>query len=443
MELKTNRYFNLTLVFVHIVIGGFMMSRNFSKAFGLLILLIAIFNIFKSKNKNEEVLKWTMYFISLEVLLRMTKGHISWEIVKYITILFFTLGLIIEERKHSVPVVFLIYVFLLSLGIVFTNIPAGESLRNAIVFNLSGPIVLGFSAIYFFKRIISFERIKECLFYSLLPILSMISFLYFKTPSLKEIAFNGSANFSSSGGFGPNQVATALGYGMFLLGVLLMIKQKITGFVLLDAFLLLYITYRGLLTFSRGGMITGFVAFFIFSFFYILSKRQTKSFFKYILIITVGLSTIWIYSTNVTGGMLENRYLGKNANGDIKEDISSGRIDIFEKQFDNFLENPFFGIGVGSGKYDRLEKYNGNITGASHNEFSRLLEEHGLIGVFALLLLFLSTYSNYRKQPFYFKGFILAFAVLWFLTINHSAMRIAFPGFIYGMSLINIKEEND
>ena len=36
------------------------------------------------------------------------------------------------------------------------------------------------------------------------------------------------------------------------------------------------------------------------------------------------------------------------------------------------------------------------------------------------------------------KAFTISFYLFWFLTINHSAMRIALPGFIYGLSLIRI-----
>lgn len=34
-----------------------------------------------------------------------------------------------------------------------------------------------------------------------------------------------------------------------------------------------------------------------------------------------------------------------------------------------------------------------------------------------------------------------AFLAFWFATINHSAMRIAAPGFIYGLSLLNVTNE--
>jgi len=94
-------------------------------------------------------------------------------------------------------------------------------------------------------------------------------------------------------------------------------------------------------------------------------------------------------------------------------------------------------MGVGSGKFKRLEKTGAII--ASHNEMSRLLGEHGMIGVLILLMLIIIPLINAWNQPTFAKALLGAFFIFWFLTINHSAMRVSFPGFIYGLSLIRIK----
>ena len=139
--------------------------------------------------------------------------------------------------------------------------------------------------------------------------------------------------------------------------------------------------------------------------------------------------------------MLDNRYAGKNASGVQKEDISSGRVDILAEQIKSFTENPL-GIGVGNGKYKRQGAI-GNVTAASHNEVGRLIEEHGIIGFIILLLLLLLPLANFWYGNNYQRAFISAFYIFWFLTINHSAMRIAFPGFIYALSLLNIEDEEE
>ena len=425
----------LNLLIIHIIIGYLATLSGFSNIYGIGILIIAIILLFRSKNQNEEAFILAAYIVGAEVFVRMIKGFPSYETGKYAVITLLLIGMFIGGVKQKFSIQYFFYLLLLLLGIVFTQIPEGESIRKAIIFNLSGPIVLGISALYFFKRQVTKEQILNALFAMLLPLFSMVTYLYFRTPDLKEIVFGGSANFETSGGFGPNQVATAIGAGIFIIAVLILLKQKISGFILLDSFFLLYFIYRGLLTFSRGGIITGAIALALFFFFYILhEKGSLQSFIKYIIIGGALITAIWLYTSDATGGMLDNRYAGKNAKGIQKEDITSGRTAIFQEQINSFIESPL-GIGVGNGKYKR-QLQGEHITAASHNEIGRIIEEHGIIGI--LLLLLITPLSNFLRSNNYQKAFIIAFYLFWFLTINHSAMRIAFPGFIYAVSLVII-----
>ncbi len=429
----------LPVIGIHILIGYLATFYWFPKFFGILVIVSCIILTSNSKNKNEEAFLFAMYITGAEVFIRMIKGFYLYETGKYSVMLLLIIGLFVGEFKQKFALHYVFYLLLLALGIVFTQVPDGESIKNAIVFNLSGPIVLGVSAIYFYKRPIDIKKVLNALFLMILPIISMVTFLYFRTPNIKEILFGGSANFQASGGFGPNQVATAIGLGIFIIIVFILLKEKFTGFLALDILFLAYFIYRGLLTFSRGGIITGFAAVILFSFFFFLYKNGSlKVFFKYSLLGGLFLIVIWGYTSNITGGMLENRYAGKNARGIAKKDITSGRFDIINRQFNSFLDYPL-GIGVGNGKYERL-KSNEQITAASHNEVGRLLEEHGFIGFFLLLLLIFVPLFNFFKSDLLSKAFLISFYILWFLTINHSAMRIALPGFIYALSLIIITD---
>ena len=427
---------------VHIIIGYLSTFSFFPKVFTGIIFLIAIPLIFINNNKNEEALVFSAYLVSAEVFLRMTKGFILYETGKYGVILFLLLGIFVGRFKQKFSVSLFFYLLLLLLGIVFTRVPEGEYIRKAIAFNLSGPFVLGIAGLYFYKRLIFKEDLLNTLFFMLLPLISMITYLFFYTPNLREIVFGGVANFATSGGFGPNQVSTALGLGVFIISVLILLKKRITGYVLLDVFVLLYFVYRALLTFSRGGLITGIVAIISFVLFYSLFKKVSlRAFISYTGLTVVFIVSIWLYTSNITGGMLDNRYAGKNAKGVLKKDITSGRGAILNEQIASFVDNPL-GIGVGNGKYKRQGAI-GHVTAASHNEVGRLIEEHGIIGFIILLLLLVLPLLNFWVGDNYNRAFTTAFYIFWFLTINHSAMRIAFPGFIYGLSLINITYEKE
>ena len=117
--------------------------------------------------------------------------------------------------------------------------------------------------------------------------------------------------------------------------------------------------------------------------------------------------------------------------------VITGRAELITTELTAFYKHPVLGIGVGKGIEYREE--NLGIRIASHNEISRLLAEHGVLGVFALLILIVVPLIFWFK----FKNnyFFLAFVAFWFLTINHSAMRIAMPAFVYGLALLYIVDE--
>ncbi|MCF6280157.1 MAG: O-antigen ligase family protein [Flavobacteriaceae bacterium] len=426
------------LVLFHLALGFLLLNGMFSKLYAPLVVIVGFVSIIKSKNSHEQAAMWSAYLAGSDVLFRMSGGMLSHEMHKYGIALYFITALIVENKRKEVSPVFIFYILLLLIGIAFSDIPYPESVRKAIAFNLSGPISLGIAALYFYKREFTINKLLNVLYCLGLPIISMLSLLYFKTPDIREIVFGGSANFAASGGFGPNQVSTILGVGVFVFTVHFLFKKRYTAFLFFDIVLIVYIFYRNLLTFSRGGLLTAIIAIIFFAVLFIYNKKNRfSSIIKYTGIVFVFGIAVWIYTADATGGMLENRYANKNARGVKKKDLTTGRTKIFDSELEGLFENPIFGMGVGSGKFKRLEN-TGRVV-ASHNEMSRLLGEHGMIGVLILLLLIFIPIFNAWPQPAYAKAFLAAFFIFWFLTINHSAMRVSFPGFIYGLSLIRIK----
>ena len=436
--MKTNTpYSRLVLVLFHLVVGVGMLLPMVSKIGSTLLLFFGILLIIRTKNEHNEAILFSAYMVGAEVLFRMSGGLFFYELPKYSIFLFLGVGLYVEKQRHHVSVSYLIYILLLLIGIAFVDIPFDESIRKAIAFNLSGPILLGMAAIYFYHRKISVEEILNLLFYAGLPIIAMLSLLYFKTPDIHKISFTSESNFAASGGFGPNQVATILGFGIFILTVHIYLKKYFTGYFVFDLLILLYLIFRSLLTFSRGGFISALIAVFVFSVFYIVAnKNKLENLLKYAGFASIFFIVLFLYTSNATGGMLLNRYSGENAAGNKKQDISAGRATLFEFELSEFYNHPFFGVGVGGSKYNREKKL--GIEAASHNEMSRLLGEHGMIGLVILVLLISIPIKNILKQPFLARAFLSAFFLFWILTINHSSMRIAFPAFVYGLSLAYI-----
>jgi hypothetical protein len=206
---------------------------------------------------------------------------------------------------------------------------------------------------------------------------------------------------------------------------------------ILNLTLLALIAYRGIITFSRGGIFTAIVCVLAFLALYFInapSKRKAELFRSISIIVLLGVG-IWFYSSVQTLGFIDKRYANQDAAGRVKEDVTTGRVELLTSEFQEFFKNPFLGVGVGKIKEVRLESI--GINAASHNEMSRILAEHGTFGVVAfLILLFIPLMLRSKNKKNYL---FYSFYLFWFLTINHSSMRIAAPAFIYALCLLDIQ----
>lgn len=398
--------------------------------------------IYARKNEQQEAVLFSAYLVGSEVLFRMTGGAVLHELTKYTVILFLGIGLLVEQKKHHINPMYILYILLLLVGITFSNVPFPESIRKAIAFNLSGPFLVGIAALYFYNRKVSYQQLLNILFFMGLPILTMVAYLFLRTPSPQDMIFGAEANFEMSGGFGPNQVSTILGVGFFVMAVHIFSKKQFSGNRYLDYFLLSYVVYRTFLTFSRGGLYTVLIAMLAFIFFtYLNQKSKQKFLLRYVGSSVLLLVVVWLFTSELTGGKLENRFLNTTETGQLKANITTGRAELFTQEIQAFFENPFVGIGVGSAKYYRLDET--GKTAASHSEISRLLSEHGMLGVLIILLLLVVPVVHFWKQSYKSKAFLSAFLLIWFLTINHSAMRVALPAFFYGLSVIQLTKKEE
>src|SRR5690606_18445089 len=207
------------------------------------------------------------------------------------------------------------------------------------------------------------------------PIISMVVYMILYTPNIQEVVTNTASNAALSGGYGPNQVATILGLGIFILFSRLLIpyKNMIVHWTMM--FLMVVMVYRVLLTFSRGGVLVAVIMCLVFIFIIYLNtclKTKAKVSVKALAIVGVAL-LVWSYTLVQTGGLIVNRYANEDALGQEKEDITTGRADLLDVELDAFMENPFFEIGVGQGKFQFREEM--GMTSASHNEISPMLSE--------------------------------------------------------------------
>lgn len=435
MDFKKNY---LLLLIIHVFIAGLIfVVPIFSRIYSLFILVGGIVYIVKKQNRQNEVLLVAAYISGAEVFLRTTDGVIVYEFCKYAVMIVIAFGMFFSGfSKNAIP--YWIYLLLLIPSVVIATFVLNSSVedRKIISFVISGPACLGFSALYAYQRKVSYDQMHNILLAVGLPIISLTTYLILYNPSVRDVITGTDSNTATSGGFGPNQVSTALGLGIFVFVCRAILQSSSFKTVILNLAIAAIITFRGVVTFSRGGIYTAIVMISLLLFgLYVKFNANGKIKLSYFI---VGLFTIssliWVYSLSQTNGMIGNRYSNKDASGRLKESKFTGREELAASELNAFYSSPIFGVGVG--KSMEIRKQETGIDAASHNEISRLLAEHGSLGILILLILFITpVILHFDNKENFFMYPILFF---WLLTINHAAMRIAAPAFVYSLTLLKV-----
>ena len=439
--MKKEEVVYLYLLALHAFLGFVLfLFPFFSKVYGIAILVFGIYFIIQSKNKQNEALLMAAYAVSAEIMLRMTGGTFVNEYGKYLVMLFLFLGMLFSGFSRN-ALVYWLFLFLLVPSVVFSTVTLDitTDVKKAIVFNISGPVCLGISAIYCYKRELTFQRLLGIITAFSLPLLCLVTYLYFYTPNIQDVVTGTQSNFETSGGFGPNQVSTILGLGIFIFFVQLMLNSSNGILQIINGGLVLFFAYRGLITFSRGGIYTGVaMILLLLAILYFQANFQTKPKIAGIIVLSfLATLAVWSYSSIKTNGLLDKRYANQDAAGREKKSQLSGREILIESELKMFYENPILGVGVGKNK--ELRKSQTGIDLATHNEITRMLAEHGTLGIVGLLILVITPLYLFLVDRQNILA--LSFFVFWLLTINHAAMRLSAPAFIYALSLLKVYRE--
>jgi len=418
----------------------------FTASVGSILMLVRGGN----RKRVVNLLYFITYFSSFELLARMTKAYkynLPWEFGKYLVFFGAVYAILfLGSRKGLLGVVLI----LLLLPSVFFSGVNYEITWHNVVFNAFGPacvalVVFAFQGVTVTKA--EFRNMLRLIFY---PALSVLAYVVIETPDLTSMEFELGANFSATAGFGSNQVSSILGLGLFLTFIFWINRWTLSGNRKLDLIVMLGFAFQGLLSFSRGGMIGALIGIVMVVFF--ITKIGSISSFKYklpsigkfVMPILICLIVVFQVADSITGGMLTLRYQGETEGtleGDAELDLNkltTGRSDIFLQDITIWRENFWFGSGVGVSQYIRSIKTRSDIT-VSHLELSRLLAEHGFLGLiwFMLLLMLIFRLIKFNTNPKY-QGILLACFLIAVYTTFHSATRTHITPLLIGISLLKI-----
>jgi hypothetical protein len=404
-------------------------SATAATAHAVLITLFALWVTIAGR-RSEYVAYVCAFIVGSEVLWRMSHASVFYEISKYSVALCCMVAVARMKRKH-IPIPALTYILLLAPAALITVVIYGfvPRLPKQLSFNLSGPLALAAAMCFFSNVRLSQKQLWRVMILLVTPIIGIGAITVFATHTAAEedLVFSTESNRVTSGGFGPNQVSSALGLGAALL--LLYLAQQDMSMrrkLIISGGLLLCIV-QSALTFSRSGLYAAFGACGI-ALVFLLRDPRIRSRLAYLGVIggIVGVFGIFPYLVMFTDGAITKRFSSTKLTG--REEIVMTDIEIFKQQ-------PVYGIGVGNSSWYHYKGL------ASHNEMSRLLAEHGLFGIAAILTLF--GYGLHRlmlaRSPIEraFIAVMFGWPIL-FMLVN--GFRVAAPAFILGLGCMTFRE---
>lgn len=393
--------------------------------------IIGVFAVATVSLRWEHSLWACSYLCGCEVLWRAAGAVFLWEGAKYgiIAVAVITLIRYPQAKKSMWP---LVYIGALAPGSIATAYlePFAQA-RQLLSANCSGPIVLAICCLAFGGRITSQRDVARCLLAFVGPTFALGITASLGAVSLSADSFQTSSNFEASAGYGPNQVATTLAFSALAMFLITAFETRDRGTQALCFALSIYFVSQSSITFSRSGLYVFGISLMISLPSLLRLKRVRYVLIGGCIICTLGMGLAYSKLNRFTEGKLSARF--EDTRGTGRDQIAAGDLQVAWETFP-------WGAGVGRGRDLRRQ-----LTGESrlaHTEYTRMLSEHGVLGLFALLCLVYAAGNTLLalKDPLNagWSAAMLTFSLLFMLV---SATRLALPGLAFALALLKLRFE--
>lgn len=416
----------ILLVLAHVPLAYLMqLFPVVSTAHALLVVGIGVLIALSSRN-SERVVYVILYIAGAETLWRMTGASVFWEYGKYATVLITGLAILLQGSSlRPGPMLGFLILLLPSTAITLTSLSLSEA-RDQISFYLSGALALAFCAWYFNGRQITMSQVKRLIFFFIAPLYGILTLAM--TGALNaplESYLAGESSLLSSGGYGPNQVSSILGLGaLFALIYLFIFRSGTMVRVFLTITMLVFLV-QAALTLSRGGIYLFGLGALAALFYVIREPRLRLTIIFVILLFFVAFYYLTPMLDQFTGGGLTARFADTS---------TTGRIELMQEELQTWYSNVVFGVGPGMTTRERMLR-GMQVNVASHNEFTRMLAEHGLFGLAAILLLIFMAARNLQRATSPVRQGIAAALIVWsFAIMVYTSFRVVAPAVMLGLS---------
>lgn len=358
---------------------------------------------------------------------------LPYEVGKYALFLIAAIGTIRRYKSvrdwPAIPLLFLLC--LLPSMIMWVGDEDLTFARKAFFGTLLPPIVLAIGTIYIQGRKLDHATATRLALIIIAPIVSVVAIATYNTwiqESRGLLYFGRSSNVDAAGGTGPNQVSNTLAFGALFCWLVIVHSQVSQAKRLVLTGLAVWMVGQALLTFSRGGVVTLGVSI-ATSVLVSLSITKGRTGFPVRNLLWLGLIAlvvalvIWPWAERFTSGRLSERY-------DTAETDTSGRTEIAMAEIEMWKSSPILGIGIGKVR-EETENYL-TFGAASHTEFTRLLAEHGVFGLMAVILFFAGLWQNLvRAKDVRARSWIAGLGVFAILYMSQAATRTIAPVIAY------------
>ena len=442
------------LLLFHVFLGlALVIVPSVSALWALFITGWGLLQILINRDANHEAAFYTAYLAGFDLMLRATSASPVWEYSKIVCLLMLGIGVFFRHRQQF-PFVFLLFIlfFLPSIPLVEDLLGRYDTafgfLRRSVSGSLGGPFLLAVSVIYFFDRRIGFYDYQQLLVLIPATAVSTAVYITLATPDLSTIEYDLNSNFATTT-YGPNQVATVLGLStiIMLIRVLVQFRQLLWWQIFLELSLAGLMLLRALVTFSRGGNLAALIAFLGFIMTMVLYNQRIGisrgQLLRALVLGFVILCGTFLYANQLTGNLLFLRYQGESNrsqravyNADQYKNYTTGRVEIALRDVQVFLENPLLGIGPGMSTSVAEVSSTNSSKETAHNEYTRLLAEHGIFGLANLLIVLSFPVYAFFWLPKHQRPYLVAFMLLALLSMSHAATRLASMTYLYGFALL-------
>ncbi len=417
--------FAVLFVAGHALLAFFLRDNKSLATFHAAITLAVGLWLALSTRKIEKIVYISSYIVGAELIWRMSGGSLFWELGKYgLSAILLISTLRMRRLRFNIPI--LVYFLLLLPSISMTlSESTFEEARQQVSFNLSGPFAL-MACVFFFERLrLSSSHLIKLSLFAIGPMVTVATLAIVSTFTAESINFSDSSNFVTSGGYGPNQVSSILGLGaLFAFLIFILSRKEMRSLGRMMFVIIVVLGFQSALTFSRGGIYLAFLSAVISLAYFLREPRlKAKVILTTFLLFVITTFLVVPRLDSFTGGAFKKRF---------ENPSTTGRDTLVKSDLEEWKENFISGVGPGQARFHRSSGDEGHV---AHTEFSRLLAEHGLYGLGALLMLLIAMFRSFARAGTNLEKAVTASLFCWsFLYMAIDAMRLVAPCFIFGLA---------